>query len=178
MKNRKRYTGWYFLLGVLGIYIIVSLFTPSSVLSSLKFFINIIVQVAPVFLLIFALMTLTNYLVSPKALVKYMGKDSGMKGWIIAIIGGILSTGPAYMWYPLLSSLQKQGVRNALIAIFLYNRAVKIPLLPLIVFYFGLPYTVTLTTVMIIISVFHGILTEKLMEVGKSSGNKNPKFST
>jgi uncharacterized membrane protein YraQ (UPF0718 family) len=69
------------------------------------------------------------------------------------------------MWYPLLSELEEQGVRKGLIAAFLYNRAIKIPLLPMIIVYFGLLFTVVLTIVMMIISVVQGLIIEKLMVV-------------
>jgi uncharacterized membrane protein YraQ (UPF0718 family) len=110
-------------------------------------------------------MVITNYFVKHKTLVKYMGKKSGIKGWFISIVAGIISTGPIYMWYPLLSELEEQGVRKGLIAAFLYNRAIKIPLLPMIIVYFGLLFTVVLTIVMMIISVVQGLIIEKLMVV-------------
>ena len=100
-------------------------------------------------------------------LVKWLGKESGIKGWLIAIIGGILSSGPIYMWYPLLSQIKKQGGRDGLIATFLYNRAVKIPLMPLLIYYFGWIYAIVLTFVMIIFSVFQGLIVEKIVEVKK-----------
>jgi hypothetical protein len=84
---------------------------------------------------------------------------------LIAISGGILSTGPIYMWYPLLNDLQKQGMRPSLIAVFLYNRAVKIPLMPLIIIYFGWIYMIVLLVVMIVVSIAQGWITEKLMEI-------------
>ena len=71
------------------------------------------------------------------------------------------------MWYPLLNDLQKQGVKNGFIATFLYNRAVKIPLLPVMILYFELKYVILLTAVMVLISVIQGLVVEKIMEVGK-----------
>jgi uncharacterized membrane protein YraQ (UPF0718 family) len=68
------------------------------------------------------------------------------------------------MWYPLLSDLQKKGVKNSFIATFLYNRAIKPALLPLIIFYFGLAFTIVLTIVMIIASVFQGLIVEKILK--------------
>jgi len=133
--------------------------------SALKFSKNIFIQILPVILIIFLLMSLTNYFLQPKILVKYIGKNSGLKGWIISIIAGILSTGPIYMWYPLLNDLQKHGMRSGLISAFLYNRAVKIPLIPLLVVYFGLVYTLILLFTMICISIVQGFLTEKIMEI-------------
>lgn len=165
MTTEKSNTGWYFLLVVLILYVIIFLFKQDLVINSLKFFITILKKIIPIFLLVFVLMALTNYFLEPKKLVKLMGKGSGIKGWFIAVSTGILSTGPIYLWYPLLNELQKNGVRNGLIAAFLYNRAIKIPLLPMLILYFGITYTIVLMAVMIVISVFQGIVIERLMEV-------------
>lgn len=167
MTTEKNYSGWYFLGVVVLIYFIILLVNLKAFMSSLIFFKNILITVLPVLFLIFILMALTNYFVKPKFLIKYLGKNSGIKGWIISIIAGIISSGPIYMWYPLLNDLQKQGVKSGLIATFLYNRAVKIPLLPLLIFYFGIIYSLVLMFVMIIVSVLQGIIIEKIMEVKK-----------
>jgi len=165
MTTEKSYTGWYFLSGVILTYIIILLIDSKQIIFALIFFSRIILQVIPIILLVFILMALTNYFVKHKTLIKYMGKKSGIKGWIISIVAGIISTGPIYMWYPLLSELEKQGVRKGLIATFLYNRAIKIPLLPMIILYFGLVYTIVLSVVMVIVSIFQGLVIEKLMVI-------------
>jgi len=167
MTSKKNLTGWYFLLGVILIYIITFFISTEKVYSSLIFFKDILLKIIPIFILIFILMTLTNYFIKPKTLMKYLGKNSGIKGWIIAIVGGILSSGPVYMWYPILNDLQKQGMKTGLIATFLYNRAVKIPLLPLLIVYFGITYSLVLLIVMIVVSVIQGWTTEKVLEVIK-----------
>ena len=159
-KSEKSYAGWYFLAVVIVLYVVVGLVKFDVIMPSLKFFLGIIKKIILVFVLVFALMALFNYFVSPKKLVKYFGKG-GFKGYLTAIITGIISTGPIYMWYPLLNELQKQGVSNGLVACFLYNRAVKPALLPLIILYFGLTYTIVLTIVMIIFSVLQGIIVER-----------------
>ncbi|MEA3410818.1 MAG: permease [Pseudomonadota bacterium] len=95
-------------------------------------------------------------------LVKLAGRGSGTKGWMIAVTTGILSHGPVYPWYALLRELRQQGVRPALIAAFLYARSIKLPWLPLMAYYFGLAYMVTLTVYIAVFSVLNGWLVEKL----------------
>lgn len=165
-ESEQSRAGWYFLLITAVLTIAVFLIKPDSITLTLNFFISIIKKIIPVFILVFIIMLLINYFVSPKKLARYFGKKAGIKGWLFSIIGGIISTGPIYMWYPMLNDMQKKGVKNKFIATFLYNRAVKPALLPLIIFYFGLIYTIVLTFVMIIASIFQGILTEKLMKIG------------
>lgn len=92
-------------------------------------------------------------------------KDKGMKKWFFVIIGGILSSGPIYMWYPLLADLRNKGLNYGLIACFLYNRSIKIPLIPLAIIYFSWKYIIILLLVMILASIIQGIIINKLMEV-------------
>lgn len=94
-----------------------------------------------------------------------MGKEKGVKGWLIAIGGGILSTGSIYMWYPLLKDLKEKGVRYGFISVFLYNRAIKIPLIPIIITYFGVKFVVVLTLVMVFVSIIQGLIIEKIIRL-------------
>jgi len=160
--SEKSYSGWYFLLTVIVIYIFVGIFKIGAIFPSLEFSLKIIMNIIPVFILVFVIMTATNYFISPKIVSNYLSKSSGMKRWLIAIIGGILSTGPIYMWYPMLKELKNKGVGYGFLATFLYNRAIKPPLIPVIIYYFGLKFTLILMLVMIIMSVFEGIIFEKM----------------
>jgi uncharacterized membrane protein YraQ (UPF0718 family) len=163
-KSEKSYTGWWFLSITAVISVIIFLIRPDVLLPSLSFFLDIIKKIIFIFIFIFILLVLVNYLVKPEWLIKYMGKGSGWKGWLFALVGGIILTGPIYMWYPLLNDLQKKGVRNGLMATFLYNRAIKPALLPLMVFYFGVVYVIILTAVMLVISLLQGIIVEKIVD--------------
>ena len=79
---------------------------------------------------------------------------------IISALFGIVSHGPIYVWYPLLRDLKQHGMRSGLVAVFLYNRAIKIPLLPIMIFYFGVFFVIILCIYMIIASVFQGKIIE------------------
>ena len=101
-------------------------------------------------------MGIMNYFVNPRTVSKYVGKGSGMKGWFLAIFTGMLSHGPVYAWYPLLRDLRDQGMKSGLIAAFLYNRAIKIPLLPLMIYYFGTRFVLIFTCYIVVASVVQG----------------------
>ena len=107
-------------------------------------------------------MSLTNYFIKPQFILKH-SKEKGIKKWFFAVVGGIISLGPIYVWYPLLKDLRDKGLDEGLIACFLYNRSIKIVVLPLAVFYFGIQYVAVLCLVMIIASVAQGLLIDKLM---------------
>ncbi len=157
---------WKFLTMVLGAYLVLFFIDLELFKTSLSFFFNILEEVIPIFAFIFVLMSISNYLITQQIVLKYVRKR-GIKKWFFVVIAGILSAGPIYMWYPLLADLKNKGLSYGLIACFLYNRAIKIPLLPLMVFYFSLKYVLVLTLITIFVSVFQGIIINKFMEVKK-----------
>lgn len=166
MKNKLRQISgsWWFLIIVIIIYILILFINQDIFLSSINFFGNIILKIIPIFILVFILMFIVNQFITPEKISKHF-KGKGIKKWIFVIIGGILSTGPIYMWYPLLADLKEKGLGYGLIATFFYNRAIKIPLLPLIILYFSWKYVLVLSLVMILFSIIQGLTINKLMEV-------------
>lgn len=157
---------WYFLLSVIVINIVLFVFNKKLGIKSVELFGQIILKMIFMFVLVFVLMSISNYFITPKFIIKHL-KEKKIRKWIFVIVGGILSSGPIYMWYPLLADLKDKGLSYGLIACFLYNRAIKIPLIPIMILYFSWQYILVLLVVMIFISIIQGILLNKLMEVKK-----------
>ena len=162
-KSKKNMGKWYFLITVVLAYLSLYFFLPDKMVLILNFYVKLILQILPIFLLVYAIMVLTNYFVNNKVLQKYMGEEAGIKGWVISIITGIISMGPVYMWYPLMKDLQNKGIKNRFLVAFLYNRGIKLQWLPLLIQFFGWAFSLTLLIVMAIFSVPQGIITEKLI---------------
>lgn len=162
-KKQKGRGGWWFLALVLIAYGLLGLENPAATLQSIAFFTHVMAQVLPVLGLVFLLLFVANLVLEPKRIRHYLGSGSGIKGWIAAMLGGILSLGPIYPWYAILGELRQKGMRNALIATFLYSRAVKLPLLPLMIHYFGVAYTLILCIYLVIFSIINGIVIEKII---------------
>ncbi|WP_455212372.1 hypothetical protein [Kaarinaea lacus] len=156
--EQRSYGGWWFLAVVLIIYVITALFDLDLVLTSIGFFSGLLGKVLPVLILVFGLIFVFNYLLDPQLIHRYLGAKSGVKGWLLAMVGGILSTGPVTAWYIMLRDLRQQGMTSSLAAVFLYSRAVKLPLLPLLIYYFGFHYTVVLSVYLIGFSLINGII--------------------
>jgi len=160
--DKTLYYGLYFLGFVILLYIILYLLNPNSIYKPLNVSLNIFIQIIPVIIMVIVLMGFSNYFLKPKIILKYLGRESGTKGWILAIVFGIVSHGSIYVWYPFLKDLHKQGMKTSLIAVFLYNRAIKIPLLPIMIFYFGIPFVIVLMIYMILASVIEGKVLENI----------------
>lgn len=103
--------------------------------------------------LVFVLMILLNLFLKPAQIARFLGKGAGIKGILLPVAAGIVSIGPIYVWYPLLKELRKKGAGNSPIAIFLYNRAVKPFLLPVMIAYFGWEYAVILMVLTVLGSI-------------------------
>jgi uncharacterized membrane protein YraQ (UPF0718 family) len=81
-KVEMSHNQWYFLVAVFVIAVLVFLIKPDSFNSSLQFFLSIIKQIIPIICLVFILMILVNFFVTPKQLVKYLGKEAkSIIGW-------------------------------------------------------------------------------------------------
>ena len=115
-------------------------------------FLNMLVPLG----LVFVLMILLNLFLKPAQIIRFLGKGAGIKSILLSAAAGIISTGPIYVWYPLLQDLREKGAGNSPIAIFLYNRAVKPFLLPVMIAYFGWVYVVILTILTVLGSIAIG----------------------
>jgi uncharacterized membrane protein YraQ (UPF0718 family) len=141
---------------VLVIYLILLTLMPDETILAFKSCGNILRSLILPLCLVFAVMLLLNLFVKPAQIVRFLGTGAGLKGLLLSIAAGLISAGPIYAWYPLLKDLKEKGAANSLLAIFLYNRAVKPFLLPIMIAYFGWIYVVTLTIFTIIASIAVG----------------------
>ncbi len=163
-SDRARHRGWLFLGAVCLLYLLVAWWFPSFGEAGIARFRRMVVELAPIFLLVFLFLWMTELFTGVTGRLAAMtGHGSGLRGWIVAIGAGVLSHGPIYPWYPLLKNMREQGMRPALAAAFLYARSIKLPWLPLMAFYFGTTYMVVLTLLILLFSVFHGWLVERIV---------------
>jgi len=158
------FKGIKFLIIVLVLYIILLLSDTTSALSGLQKATSILLSLLPLFLLIITLTALINYFLKPKQIIKYFGKESGSKGLFYAVIGGIISHGPMYAWYGMLQDMRSHGLKDGLIATFMYARAIKLPLLPFMVDLFGLMFTIIMTLYILIAAMLQGKIIDTVMK--------------
>ncbi len=163
MKKLK-FKGLKFLFFVVALFILVSIFDFENIAKIMDKTGNMLFKILPIFALVITLTALINYFLKPKKIMKYFGKDSGTKGIFYTLLGGIISHGPMYAWYPMLDDMRKHGLKFGLIATFMYAMAVKIPLLPFMVGLFGLPFTVIVNVYILIFAIFQGKLIDLLIK--------------
>jgi uncharacterized membrane protein YraQ (UPF0718 family) len=149
---------------MLAIYGILFAVIPDRASFALKSSGNIFLGMLVPLCLVFVLMILLNLFLKPAQIARFLGKGAGIKGILFPAAAGIISTGPIYVWYPLLRDLKEKGAGNSPIAIFLYNRAVKPFLLPVMVVYFGWVYVVILTILTFLGSIATGYSISNLLK--------------
>lgn len=163
MPGKRKLGGWLFLTVVILAHGATALIDPFLGRRAMASFLDMLGQIAPVLVLVVALMFLAERFLTPARTRAWLGRGSGLRGWLLAVMAGIVSTGPVYTWYALLAELRQKGMRTALVAVLLYARAIKLPLLPLLAHYFGLRYVLVLSLFIAVFSIVNGLLMERLL---------------
>jgi len=161
-KKPKSRSGLIMLFVVGCLYLLTFYFNAKAGKEALLVALETVKMIAPILLLVFFLMALLNTFIDSKSISRHIGKQSGVRGWIIALVGGILSHGPGYIWYPMLSDLRDQGARDGLVVAFFYTRSIKLPWLPLMISYFGLAFTVVLTLLVVLSAWIQGLIIDRI----------------
>lgn len=156
--NSLIFRGKYFVFFVSIVYCILLLVDPSAAVTGLSRAGRIVIRIVPVFAVVIVLTACINYLLRPQQIVRHLGENSGFKGWGVALGAGIVSHGPMYAWYPLLEDMRRQGLQDRLLVAFFYARAVKLPLLPLMVDYFGMVFTCVFSVYILGCAVLQGVI--------------------
>lgn len=161
--GKRKLGGWLFLALVLLAHGLTALVDPGRAQQALAAFAAMLREVAPVLVLVVGLMYLAERFLSPARTRAWLGRGSGLRGWLLALAAGVVSTGPVYSWYALLAELRTKGMRTALVAVVLYARAIKLPLLPLLAHYFGLGYMLLLSLFIAAFAIVNGLVLERLI---------------
>jgi uncharacterized membrane protein YraQ (UPF0718 family) len=168
MFQNIQFKGKTFLYIMVVIYIGVYFFDSIGTIKAFLKTIEILTQIWPLFLFIIFLTTLINYFLKPKHIIKHFGEDSGKRGIFYALLAGIISHGPMYVWYGLLEELREKGVKDELLIIFFYARAIKIPMIPFSIAVFGTPFTLIISLYILIFAVIQGKVFSFLWNKGNS----------
>ena len=99
-----------------------------AALSSFDNFLEMLGIIPPIFLLL----GLMDVWVPKETIIKYMGRDSGLKGGILAFILGSFTSGPLYASFPVAAVFMKKGV--SLLNIFIFVGAWSTTKIPMLLF--------------------------------------------
>lgn len=158
----KRYS--FFLLSLL-ILILVFVFNwdlgTKSFINAQSSFIQMLSVLPPIMILL----GLIDVWVPKEVLMKYMGKNSGFTGVLIAILIGSIAAGPMYAAFPFTAVLLKKGVKFSNIIIFMNAWCVtKISTLLFEISAIGYAFTLSRLVIDIPGVIIMGYLVEGLMK--------------
>jgi uncharacterized membrane protein YraQ (UPF0718 family) len=172
---KKNPFSYLFLAMTVVLYLFIAFTSPENALLSLEKSLKILAEILPILTVVLILTAAMNILIPSKAIRKYLGQESGKKGWFIAIAGGVLSHGSTYIWYSILQDFRLHGAKNGLVIAFFYARAIKLPWLPMMISYFGLSFTLILSLYILIAAFLQGLIAERLLKQTKLPADHNPK---
>jgi len=165
-KQKKGMIRDLIILGIILIItvILISIFPDRKgpvISTSWDFFIEMML-ILPAVMVILGLFTI---FVTKETIAKYLGKTSGIKGIILAIILGALPTGPLYVAFPMAAALHKKGAKISNIIVFLSAWAcIKIPQEMVELQFLGPQFMLLRLILTIIFVIIMGISIEKIIE--------------
>ncbi len=157
----------WLLLFTIGLYVWAFVVAPERASEALWVGSSTFASVLILIIAVFGLVGILQVWISRDLIVRLLGRDAGIKGLLIAALCGTLLIGPAYIIFPLLMSIQKQGARWAVIAIVLTSYAVKLQMIPIEVGFLGWPFSIGRALITIALAIPTGLLIETLMERAK-----------
>lgn len=96
------------------------------------------VKIAPAILSVLILVSIVLFLVPNEIIVKYLGEDAGLAGYLFAAVAGSVALIPGFIAFPLAGVLVKTGVGYPVIAVFITTlMMVGILTLPVEIKFFG-----------------------------------------
>ena len=160
--NTFSFRGKYLFLIVFILYGVSFLVSSETAWLALEKSGTVLLKILPIIAVVILFTALLNYFLRPKQVASHLGRESGAMGWLWALAAGVISHGPMYAWYPLLEDLRSHGMRDGLIVVFFTARAIKIPLLPMMIDYFGWGFTLVLSFYILLGALIQGWLLELL----------------
>ncbi|MDL2258949.1 permease [Eubacteriales bacterium OttesenSCG-928-K08] len=130
MSILKKLKGNLFLIIVILAYIVMFIARPEMGVASVKnsaYYIKEMLMIMPV---IFILTALLDLWLPKEKVIRFLGKEAGVKGIVFSFVLGSVSAGPVYAAFPMCVMLHKKGASIRNIVIILSSWAViKIPML-------------------------------------------------
>ncbi len=137
---------------------------PGKALQALGIGAETFASVALLIVAVMGLVGLTQVWISRDTVARLLGREGGSRALLIAVAAGTLLIGPAYIIFPLLMSIRKQGARWAVIVTVLAAYAVKIPMIPLEIGLLGWDFSLTRSLLTLLFAIPTGLAVEAIME--------------
>lgn len=130
MKKLKFWKRYRFFIFLLLLQVLLLFAAPETGRESLTASLNSFLEMLSILPPIFILMGLMDVWIPKATMMKYLGKEAGIKGGIIAFLLGSFSAGPLYASFPMAAMFLKKGVslRNVYLFICAWSTT-KLPMM-------------------------------------------------
>ncbi len=164
-KNAKVSTKELAVLGIMAaVFIFINFWFPPQASDVYSFSLDYLQEMALIIPPVFILMGLFEIWVPKSFIQKYMGKEAGFKGILLAFVFGTIPTGPVYIAFPIAAAMLKKGARLMNITIFLGTwAAAKLPQLMIELKFLGASFTALRFVLTVLSVIIIGFLVELIM---------------
>jgi len=127
-KKKKTIRDYLIMSGIIIVFVLLYFIFPDkgevSLRSAWQFFLELMLILPAVMVLIGILSVWTTQ----EMVTKYLGKESGFKGFLVALLMGTLPAGPLYVAFPVAKALRMKGASIGSMVTFLsVYAAIKLP---------------------------------------------------
>jgi uncharacterized membrane protein YraQ (UPF0718 family) len=161
MKKTLKTYSFEIVVGLL--YLVLFFIFPQKTFMALKEGTILLLKMLPIFLCVVFFSSFLALFLSPKSIQKYMGKQSGIKGVVLAAVLGTFIVGPLWVLFPLFGTLLKKGARISVVGAMIGAFAIKIPWIPYAAGFLGWPFITVTILLTMGYAVIEGILMEKIL---------------
>lgn len=175
MTGNKRWSLWtlirsqWLLLGTVGLYLWRFAVDTQGASRALEIAAKSLAGVFPLVLAVMGLLGLIQCWISRDLIARLLGRDAGVKALLVAALCGTILIGPAYLIFPLLLTIQRQGARWAVVVTVLASYTVKLHLLPLEAGFLGWRFSLLRTLFTLLLAIPLGLAVEWVVERGNGT---------
>ncbi len=128
-------------------------------------FFHVLVEMLKILPFAFILIGLFEVWIKKETVIKHLGENSGMKGYLWVLILAGFSVGGLYVAFPLAETLSKKGASLKVIFAYLgFAGIIRIPMTIFEISFLGLPFTIARLMVAIPLFLLIGILMGSFLE--------------
>jgi len=150
------------------LFLLIFIFDFSKFTIIIDYFFKIFAKILWPFFFVYLLIFFFNFFQLDFGFKKFIWSWSYFKRNVFSMFLGIISSGPIYLWYWLLKKFKDSGLSLWHIATFSYARAIKLPLLPIMISYFWIKYSLIFIFVLLFQSFFQWFILDFLINKKKS----------
>ncbi|RJQ31836.1 MAG: hypothetical protein C4562_05195 [Actinobacteria bacterium] len=146
------------------IYLFVFILSPQKGFLALRISTVTLLNVILIIFSVFIFIGLFHVWIHEDLIIKHLGHESGLKGLALGALTGTSLNGPLFAIFPMLKSLLEKGAKLGVITVIFATYAIKVPLLPLEVSFFGWKFTIIHNLLMLLAAFIMAPLMEWMME--------------